>query len=112
MFNYCSSEDDSDMHLERGIMQNKKYNTTGNMEDEYDYDRITPSKKNWKRRGSNREKGHNEKANADSERAMRLLLWEPFSTKAPYGIDHQFYMYAISHAIFKFTLVYSYCNLL
>ncbi|XP_078159858.1 cwfJ-like family protein isoform X2 [Carex rostrata] len=44
-------EDDSDMHLARGIMQNKKYSTAGSIEDEYDYDGVAPSKKKGKRRG-------------------------------------------------------------
>ncbi|KAJ4753476.1 CWF19-like protein 2 [Rhynchospora pubera] len=44
-------EDDSDMHLARSIMQNKKYSSAGSIEDEYDYDGVAPSKKKGKKRG-------------------------------------------------------------
>lgn len=43
-------EDDSDSHLAKSIMQNRKYSTAGSIEDEYDYDGVAPSKKKGKRR--------------------------------------------------------------
>jgi Protein similar to CwfJ C-terminus 1 len=38
-------EDDSDMHLAKSIMQNRKYSAAGSIEEEYDYDGVAPSKK-------------------------------------------------------------------
>lgn len=48
-------EDDTDMHLARKIMQNKKFTTYGQADDEYDFE-VGPSKKAGKKGGDNEHK--------------------------------------------------------
>ncbi|XP_050269888.1 uncharacterized protein LOC126713964 [Quercus robur] len=48
-------EDDTDMHLARKIMQNKKYTTYGQADDEYDFE-VGPSKKAGKKGEDNEHK--------------------------------------------------------
>lgn len=50
------NEDDADMHLAQKIMQNKRYSTFSQADDEYDYD-DGPIKKSRKKQGGNDHKG-------------------------------------------------------
>ncbi|PON83323.1 Cwf19-like protein [Trema orientale] len=67
------NEDDADMHLAQKIMQNKKFSTSGQADDEYDFD-DGPRRKSQKKRGGNDKAQKNIIVNRFSNQQERCIF--------------------------------------